>query len=144
MNLKLNQMKKLMIFILLSVVADFSASAQNNPFSYQMQYSLINVATTSGDTLYDTECMLNLDNVSNPIQQIEISIGTTAGASDVRSMNIPFNNGTQLALFNSNKKGTARIGSLPGANGTPYFYSIRLKYKDGTYSMPVAMSSVVN
>lgn len=136
-------MKKTLIYLFLMTGVTMTSFAQNN-FSYQVQYNLVDVDYTGGDTLYESVCMLNLDSVNNSIQQIEISVGTTLGASDVSSLIIPFNNGTQLALFNNNKKGMARMGNLPATSGNPYYYSVRLKYNDGTYSSPVETSSIAN
>lgn len=137
-------MKRIFLFVLLVVSNIIVVKAQNGVFSYQIQYNLIDVEYTNGDSLYETVCMLDLDNVSNSVQQIEINVGTVQGASDIRTVTIPFNNGAQLVLFNNNKKGMARIGNLPATNASPYYYSVRLKYNDGTYSSLIETNSIAN
>lgn len=136
-------MKRIFFFLFLVASNIVVTNAQNNSFSYQIQYRLIDVEYTGGDTLYETLCMLNLDSISDSIQQIEVTIGSTQGANDVKSITIPFNNGTQVSMFGNNK-GLVRLGNLPSSFGAPRYYSVRLRYTNGSFSPSLEITSTPN
>jgi len=136
-------MKKIYL-LTLSIICVFTLntlSAQNADFDFQVQYNLVDVEYTGGDTVFTGECMLSLNINASDVAAVEINVGSAQGLSDVKQLNIPYNHGTAMSLFNSNSKAMIHLGNL---SPVKYYYQVRLKYQDETYSDYIEQNSIAN
>ena len=91
--------------------------------------------------MFQTICMLNLNTPPSNVRNVEINVGSSEGQSDILQLNIPYTKGTEVSLFSNDSKAMIHMGNLPV---TTYYYSVRLKFKDGTYSTYQNSSSLAN
>ncbi len=131
---------KFVFGLVFAMVISIAGKSQSTPFTYQVQYSLIDTEYTSGDSLYSASAMMHLNGLSN-IANIELKVGTVLDSNDVFDVSIPYVDGGQVTIFPGGTNAMVRVGNV---HARELHYAIRLEFQDGTFSTPVKETTTAN
>lgn len=124
---KVNYMKVIILsFILLLSTGIYKA--QNESFSYQLDFELMPLEETMGDSLYSTSCAVTFSDTLE-LAEIEVKIGSSAGQYDLDSLVLQCVHSPGMLI----EKGYLEV-ELGSYLKMTYYSEVRLKYKDDTYS----------
>lgn len=123
------------IIILLFCLLSAGLNAQNADFDFSIYYQTTSTDTAQFDSLCNRVCEIKLSDTTG-IAGIEVKVGTADTLSDILDYQFVYdvNTGLPAGLAYSRNDNYVVLHLLQTYKVDNYFYEIRLKYTNNTYS----------